>query len=132
MRSCAKQVLLGMSIIGLGCSVVRAGEQVQFKGSTSIELPKPKRPLEDNRRIRTDSTERPSLEGGFVSPPPAENSPLNDRKLREALDKKKNWIFMNPYEEHFDSKTEEFMQGEKSTGLYDNKWMRSKDEKTAI
>lgn len=112
-------------------SALFAGEQVQFKGSTSVELPKPKRPLDDSRSLRTEP-ERPNLEGGFVTPPAIDNSPLSDRKLRESMDKKKNWIYANPYEEHFDTKTEQFMKGEKGTGLYENQWMNSKEDKSLV
>ena len=127
----AKQLVFVTGVISLSCVFSRAGEQVQFKGSTSVELPKPTRPLDDNRRMRMDP-QRPSVEGGLSTAPPIDSSPLSDKKMREAFDKKKNWIFMNPYEQSYDTKTEEFMRGEKGTGLYDNQWMDSKEEKGLV
>jgi hypothetical protein len=108
----------------------RAQERAEFKGSTSVELPKPKRTVNDLRQMKS-SPGRPDLDSSGVNAPPVENSPLANRKIREELDKKKNWIFMNPYEDHFDSKTAEFMKGEKGTGLYDSPLMQE-DEKTAV
>ena len=39
-------------------------------------------------------------------------TPQMDKQMKEFLDKKKNWIFVNPYENNYDAKTEEFMEGE--------------------
>jgi hypothetical protein len=107
-----------------------AGEKVQFKGSTSIELPKPKRSFEDSRVMRLP--EAPSGENaynaGVAAGTPVNTTPMLDKRLKEFLDKKKNWIFVNPYEMQFDSKTEEFMQGEKGTGLYENHLMKEEDK----
>ncbi len=126
----AQQFLMFSVVTLLGCSAARAGEQAEFKGSTSVELPKPKRTIDDDRQFNS-GPERPNLEGGFAAPP-IEDSPLNNKKFREEMDKKKNWIFMNPYEDHFDSKTEDFMKGEKGTGLYKNRWMDSDKERSAV
>ncbi|HTG44194.1 MAG TPA: hypothetical protein VK633_06650 [Verrucomicrobiae bacterium] len=125
------QLLIWTGATMLCCSSAQAGEQVQIRGATSIEIPKPKRSFGESRRINSDG-EKPNLEGGFVAPPSAENSPLADKKMREALDKKKNWIFMNPYEQRFDSKTEEFLGAEKNTSLYNNHWMEGEEEKGAV
>jgi hypothetical protein len=114
----------------LTCGTTRAQDRAEFKGSTSVELPKPKRTVDDMRKMNS-SAGRPELDGSGISAPPVENSPLANRKIREELDKKKNWIFMNPYEDHFDSKTAEFMKGEKGTGLYDSPLMQE-GEKTAV
>src|SRR5437660_576655 len=110
MNERAKTFLLASGLL-LACGTLRAGEQAEFKGSTSVELPKPKRTLDDARLRKSSGPERPDMEGGFVSAPPIDSSPFANKKLREEMDKKKNWIFMNPYEQHFDSKTEEFMKG---------------------
>ena len=106
-------------------------EKVQIKGSTSIELPKPKHSLEDVRTFR--SPESPSgrgeYEGGVAAATPVNNnSPQMDKKLMELLDKKRNWIFVNPYEMQHDSKTEEFMDGEKSTGLFNHRLMKGEEK----
>jgi hypothetical protein len=131
MEKCALRMALRAGGVLLTCVILQAGEQVQFKGSTSVELPKPKRPLDDDGRNMKIDAQRPTLQGGFVTTP-IDGSPLSNRKFREEMDKKKNWIFMNPYEQHFDNKTEEFMKGEKGTGLYDNEWMTSKEEKSVV
>src|SRR6185437_3978659 len=101
----------------LSSLAVRGGEQVQIRGSTDIVLPKPTRTFEDSRKYKIDREEHSDIEGGFIAPPAPEGSALMDKRARELLDKKKNWIFMNPYEPQYDSKTAEFMKGEKSTGL---------------
>jgi hypothetical protein len=131
MKARSKQTILATAAILLSSVLLRAGEQVEFRGSTSVELPKPKRPMDDNRRIGRVDADRPSVDGGGIAIP-IDASPLSNKKLREEMDKKKNWIFMNPYEQNFDSKTEEFMKGEKGTGLYDNRLMESSEEKTAV
>jgi hypothetical protein len=108
-----------------------AGEKVQFRGSTSIALPKPTRSLEDGRNSRVpdstpDRSEYESSVSGTI--PLATSAPQMDKKLKEFLDKKKNWIFVNPYEDNYDAKTAEFMEGEKSTGLYDHRLMKEEDK----
>jgi hypothetical protein len=126
--------ILGSIVAGtLVSNAALAGEQVQFKGSTSVELPKPKRSMDDARTLKPD-TERSSsgVDSGFLAPPAVENSPLSDRRLREQLDRKKNWIFADPKEEALDAKTAAFMKGEKGTGLYGNKWMTSDEEKGLV
>jgi hypothetical protein len=116
-------------------SAADAGEKVQIKASTAIELPKPKHTLEEMKSLR--GAEAPNgrsvYEGGVAAGTPVYNnsSPLMDKKLKEMLDKKKNWIFVNPYEMQFDSKTAEFMEGEKATGLFDHRLMQD-EEKTVL
>lgn len=109
-------------------------EKVQIRGSTTIELPKPKNSLEEIRTFRLDNgpTGQSEYEGGVSAAAPVNNNaPQLDKKLQEMIDKKKNWIFINPYEMQFDSKTEEFMKGEKGTGLYDHRLMQD-EEKTVL
>jgi hypothetical protein len=120
--------LAGLAL--LFAASLTAGEKVQFRGSTSIALPKPTRSLEDAR-----STRLPEGRGGQdetdaalgISAPVA-TTPQMDKKLKEFLDKKKNWIFVNPYENQYDAKTEEFMEGEKSTGLYEHRLLKEEDK----
>ena len=128
----AQLVLAGVAL--LVAIPAGAGEKVQIKGSTSIELPKPKHILEDGKTVRRydgpsgrSEYEGGSMPGGVM----LNNSPQSDKKLKEAIDKKKNWIFINPYEMQFDSKTEEFLQGEKGTGLYNHRLMKD-DEKGVV
>src|SRR5688500_18057700 len=85
-------------------------EKIQITGSTTIELPKPSHILEESKRNRGHDgpSGRSTFEGGMVPMMPANNNPQSDKKLKEAIDKKKNWIFVNPYEMQFDNKTEEF------------------------
>jgi hypothetical protein len=127
----AKKLLLFSAATIFACTGSRAADKAQFEGSTTVELPKPKRTFEESRGIDLKSDQR-GPEGGFATPPPAENSPLTNKRLREAIDKQKNWIFLNPYENHYDSKTEQFLKGEKGTGLYDNALMEDDKEKGAV
>jgi hypothetical protein len=112
-----------------------AGEKVQITGSTSIEIPKPNQLLESGRSSRL--TDRPSgrseYEGAAIQYSPMINSasPEAQKKVKDALDKQKNWIFVDPYKMQFDSKTEEFYKGEKGTGLYNNHLMKS-EEKSVV
>ena len=111
-----------------------AAEKIQITGSTAIELPKPTHILEDSKRNRAHDgpSGRSTLEGGMVPMTPMlNNNPGADKKLKEAIDKKKNWIFVNPYEMQFDNKTEEFLKGEKGTALYNHRLM-SPEEKTVL
>lgn len=116
----------------LGAPVFGADkEKIQIKGSTSIELPKPKHTLEDVRTFRAPEgpSGRGEYEGGVAAATPVNNnSPQMDKKLMELLDKKRNWIFVNPYEMQFDSKTEEFMEGEKGTGLFNHRLMKEEEK----
>ena len=114
----------------LWAASLSAGEKVQFRGSTSIALPKPTRSLEDARSVHM--SEGPSGQGEYESNMPAGGTPATnpqvDKKLKEFLDKKKNWIFVNPYEDNYDAKTEEFMKGEKDTGLYEHRLLKEEDK----
>lgn len=127
----AKRVVIVSAAALLGCTALRAAEKAQFEGSTTVELPKPKRSFEESRRLDL-KPDHPGPDGAFSTVAPSDTAPLTTKRLREELDKKKNWIFLNPYENHYDSKTEEFMKGEKGTGLYDNHLMQSQEEKGAV
>ena len=109
---------------------VSAGERVQFKGSTSISLPKPTRSLEGARTLQLPDS--PSGQGeydaGMAAGTATTTTPQMDKKMKEFLDKKKNWIFVNPYENNYDAKTEEFMEGEKGTGLYEHRLMKEEEK----
>lgn len=108
-----------------------AGEKVQITGSTSIELPKPTHILEDAKRVRAHDgpSGRSEIDGGVPTTGPLINSsPQIDKKILDAIDKKKNWIFVNPYESQFDSRTEEFLKGERGTGLYNHRLMKEEDK----
>src|SRR5687768_17709987 len=103
MKASRKTPLVLAGTVLLFAASVTAGERVQFKGSTSIELPTPKRSLDESRTLRLP--EGPSGRGEYESSTAtasglgvAPTSPLADKKLKEFLDKKKNWIFVNPYE----------------------------------
>src|ERR1051325_5913316 len=126
----AKQMLIWTGATMLCCLPLRAGEQVQIRGSTSIELPKPKRDLSDKNKVKSGD-DKPAVDGGFAAPP-IDGAAMSDKPLKDALDKKRNWIFMDPYENHYDSKTEKFLEGEKGTGLYENRWMKSKEDKSLV
>ena len=109
-----------------------AGEKVQITGSTSITVPKANQILEDAKRSRIHDgpSGRSEYEGASAPFSPILNngaSPESQRKLREALDRQKNWIFADPYEMQFDNKTEEFLKGEKGTGLYNHRFMKTED-----
>src|SRR4051812_29391193 len=96
----------------LAVAAAAADEKVEFKGSTSFELPKPSRNLERDRNYNSGEKEKTDMSGGYVPPVAPGTSPLMDKKFKEMMDKKKNWIYLNPYKENFDSKTAEFMKGE--------------------
>ena len=78
-------------------------DKVKLKGSTDVELPR-SRTLESKVGPVFES-EGPGLEGALHTPPPQVN-PRAERKLREARDKERNWIFRDPSESFYDSKTE--------------------------
>jgi hypothetical protein len=108
---------------GLG-AWLQAGEKVELRGSTSIELPKPARVFEESRRFKGLDSGASELEGGFM--PPAQNNSAGavDRKLREMLDRKRNWIFANPYETQYDSRTSEILETDKNSGLTDHRLLQ--------
>ena len=112
-------------------SVAFAGEKVQITGSTSVLLPKPTDALQESKRSRRidGPSGRSEYEGGLPQSGPVLNtSPEAEKKVLDMLDKKKNWIFANPYEMQFDSKTEEFLKGEKGTGLFNHRLMKDDDK----
>jgi hypothetical protein len=118
----------------LGCTVLRAAEKLErleLKGSTEVDLPKPKPTINTDRRLK-DQADRPTVDSAPSAPARNANSPLVTKKLLHEMDRQKNWIFMDPRDEHFDRKTEEFMKGEKGTGLYDNRFMQSDDDRSAV
>jgi hypothetical protein len=118
----------------LGCTALRAAEKLErleLKGSTEVDLPKPKRTINTDRRLN-DQADRPTVESAPSAPARNDNSPLVTKKLLHEIDRQKNWIYMDPREAHFDRKTEEFMKGEKGTGLYDNRFMQSDDDRTMV
>jgi hypothetical protein len=122
----AGRVLL-MVALGLG-ACLHAGEKVQLKGSTSVELPKPNRNFEDSRRFKFES--EGSELGGTFAPPQRNNNGPTDRKLREMLDRKRNWIFVNPYEQKFDERTTEILEPDKNatSGLMDHPLLKEEDK----
>jgi hypothetical protein len=126
-----QEALFLTALIAVTVAAAAADDKVEFKGSTSFELPKPSRNVESGRTYNGGEKEKPDMSGGYV-PPVAPNSPLVDKKFKEMMDKKKNWIYLNPYKDNFDSKTAEFMKGEKGTALFDQRWMTDKEEKGTV
>ncbi len=122
--------ILVAAIFGCAAAVYAADNKVELRGSTELDLPKPKRNIDTDRKLN-DQPDRPTPEGA-LPPGRVDNSPLLNKKVRQELDKQKNWIFMNPREQQFDSKAEEFMKGEKGTGLYGNRLMQSDDDRTMV
>jgi hypothetical protein len=126
-----KTRILGAAVALAISAPAFAGEKIQIKGSTSVELPKPTHVLEDAKknRMHEGPSGRADLGGG---PPPISpflnTNPQADKKFREMIDKKKNWIFVNPYEMQYDTKTEQFMKGEKGTGLYSHRLMQTEEK----
>jgi hypothetical protein len=86
---------------------IRAGEKVEIKSSTTIELP---RPREFNYKPDSKEIERPSVNSGVSLPAPAANPALLNKELKKLLDKKDNWIFMRPEEILMDDKTAAFFK----------------------
>ena len=126
----AKGFAAGLAL--LVAAPLLAGEKVQITGSTSVTIPKANQILEDAKRSRIHEgpSGRSEYEGATAPFNPLINSgasPESQRKLKEALDRQKNWIFANPYEMQFDNKTEEFLKGEKGTGLYNHRFMKTED-----
>ena len=126
-----QEALFLTALIAVTVAAAAADDKVEFKGSTSFELPKPSRTVEPGRNYNNTEKEKPDLSGGYV-PPMLPNSPLVDKKFKEMMDKRKNWIYLNPYKENLDTKTSEFMKGEKGTALFDQRWMTDKEEKGAV
>lgn len=124
---------LAVTIAALSVCVPAFGaEKVHITGSTSVLLPKPTDAIEESKRLRIHDgpSGRSEYEGGLpgtMTPAPS-TSPQADKKFMDALDKKRNWIFMNPYETQYDSKTEQFLRGEKGTGLFSHRLMQSDDK----
>lgn len=131
MEARRKNQIVLLVLSSLLCASGAAAEKVQIRGSTSIEVPKPKHSLEELRNLKVPGgpSGQDEYQGGIsASAPVYTTTPEANKKLKELLDKKKNWIFMNPYESNYDSKTEEFLKGEKGTGLYDHPLMKGDDE----
>ena len=131
MRFSRKRTIASAGFALLLAVSVNAGEKVQFRGSTSVTLPKPTRSLDDARSIRLP--DGPSGQSEYDAGVAAgtivtTTSPQMDKKVKEFLDKKKNWIFVNPYDNNYDAKTEEFMEGEKGTGLYEHRLMKEEEK----
>ena len=124
-----KGILRAASVAAFGAGVwLQAGEKVEMKGSTAVELPKPtRRSFEEGRRFKFNS-EASELEGGFAPTPSANNAAPIDRKLREALDRKKNWIFVNPYEKQTDSRTSEILEKDEGPNLLDHRLLKEDDK----
>lgn len=129
LRSRNIALLAGAAV--LAAVTAGAGEKVQIKGSTDVELPKPTRNIEENRRFKLD-TSNTNPGDAYVTPPALDASPLLDKKTKEMLDKKRNWIFVNPYKAQYDSKTSDFLSGEKGTGLFEHRWMQGDEEKSQV
>jgi len=126
-----QEALFLSALIAVTVAAGAADDKVEFKGSTSFELPKPSRSVESGRTYKDGEKEKPDMSGGYV-PPMGPNSPLVDKKFKEMMDKRKNWIFLNPYKDNYDAKTTEFMKGEKGTALYGQRWMSDKEEKGTV
>lgn len=127
-------LVCAMTTLLLAATHVFSAEKIQITGSTSVQLPKPNEVLENSRKGRNfdgpsvrSTYEGSLLPGGPVMP----SNPQADKKFKEAIDKKKNWIFVNPYETQYDSKTQEFLKGEKATALYNHPLMKD-DEKGVV
>jgi cell division protein FtsN len=130
----AKGFAAGLAL--LVAAPLLAGEKVQITGSTSIEIPKPNQIMENGRssRLPDRPSGRSEYEGAAIQYSPMINSgasPEAQKKVKDALDKQKNWIFVDPYKMQFDNKTEEFYKGEKGTGLYNNHLMKT-EEKSVV
>jgi len=121
---------LGAAMLLSGAAL--AGEKVQIQGSTAAEIPKPTRSLEE-RGFKLDRGEggKSEVEGGFAAPPQESNSRLRNRKLRELVDKERNWVFANPYEQAGEGDSENSFGGADGSGLSDHRWMRG-EEKSAV
>lgn len=108
-----------------------AGDKVQITGSTSVLLPKPSEAIEASKRGNQHDgpSGRSEYQAGLPPVTPLLNtSPQANKKFLDALDKKKNWMFVNPYEK---PKVEDYLQGEKATGLYNHRLMQG-DEKSIV
>ena len=84
-------------------SLAAEKDKVKLEGSTDVELPRA-RAFEGKAGAVFDS-EGPGVDGALHAPPPQVN-PRAERKLRQARDKERNWIFQDPSNSFFDSKTE--------------------------
>jgi hypothetical protein len=118
--------------VALGCGLLaQAGEKVELRGSTTIELPKPERKIDEERRFKFDNGAS-ELSGGFAAPVGVGNSNAAlDQKMRQMLDRKKNWIFVNPYEMNLDERTTEILGKDQATGsLMDHHLLKEGEKST--
>lgn len=126
-----KSRLLLLAAALLAAMPAFAAEKIQITGSTSVQIPKPSEILEDPKKGRSydGPSGRSTYEGAILpqNPTPLLNNPLADKKYRDAIDRKKNWIFIPPNESH-DYKTEQFLKGEKGTGLYNHPLMQQEEK----
>lgn len=122
-----QRVRRAVLVVAFGVAAcLHAGEKVELKGSTEVELPKPKRIFEESRKYKLE-TGASELEGGFVPPPSIHNAPV-DRKLREMLDRRRNWIYENPYETRMDSRTSEILEVDKNSNPLDHRLLQEEEK----
>jgi len=103
-------------------AILTAGERVELKSSTTIELPRP-RDFEFKRGSTKDIDTPSPSGGGFIAPPPAANSGALEKELRKLQDKRDNWIFMRPEEILMDNKTAAFLKEKDNNSLLEFKGM---------
>ena len=84
--------------VATACSVnLSAGEKIEIVGG-GVKLPERKSFLDERNSSFDVLTDKPDMTGGFAVPNiPIPNSAAQEL-LREA-DRKKNWIYLNPYEQ---------------------------------
>lgn len=132
-RCLNKLTACAASAVALGCGLhALAGEKVELRGSTTVELPKPERKIEEERRFKFDNAGS-ELSGGFAAPVGVGNSNAAlDQKMRQMLDRKKNWIFINPYESPRDERTTDILGKDQATGSLGEHHLLKEGEKSAM
>jgi hypothetical protein len=118
-------------LLAIGCvfSPAFAGEKLELKSSTTIEVPKP-RDLDLHRNVPRE-VNTPDFGGGAIAPVPPSQSPLLNKKLKELNDRRNNWIFLKPEEMLMDNKASSFFEEKDSTSLIFDLNSKNKSEKTA-
>jgi len=119
-------------LVAGACSlcVAQAGEKLELKSSTTIELPKPRE--FDYRRNAPNTSTGPSVDSGSFTPVAPPPPPTISKKLKELNDKRNNWIFLKPEELLMDEKTSTFFNPkENNSTLLDFNTGADKSEKNA-
>jgi hypothetical protein len=122
-------------IAGVALSAIAslsAAEKVQLRGSTAVELPKPNRAIDESSRFKFDNSSTMDAATGFLPPPSSGSNGALDRKLKEMMDRKKNWIFENPYDRKMDGRSAEILDNEgNSSPLLEHRLLKD-ESKTAM